>query len=428
MLDRKFVTENIELIETNCRNRGVEVDVRRLVELEQTRREKLTETEELNRLANQASKQIGKAADGDEREKLKEEARQLREKKDAASAEVDSLSEETDAILRMIPNLSHEAAPIGVDDKANLELRKGKVEPPSFDFPVLDHVELGDKLDLFDFEAGGKVAGHGFYYLKNEAVLLELALQQFVLQMLVGEGFTPAITPDLARNEILQGIGFIPRGPETQIYSIADSDLSLIATAEITLGGWYAKEIFEAEQLPLKLCGVSHCYRTEAGAHGAATRGLYRVHQFTKVEMFAFTTPDQSDEMLEHFCGLECRIFDELGIPFRVVETATGDLGGPAYRKYDLEAWMPGRGEAGEYGEVTSTSNCTDYQARRLGVRYRTKGEKGTNFVHTLNGTAVAISRALIAIIENNQRADGSVVIPEVLRKYVDKDVIEPRS
>ncbi len=428
MLDRKFVTENIELVETNCRNRGVEVDVRRLVDIEQSRREKQTETEELNRLANQASKQIGKAADGDEREKLKEEARQLREKKDAAAAEVESLAEEAESILRLIPNMSHEAAPIGVDDKSNLEIRKGKCEPPKFDFPVLDHVELGEKLDLFDFEAGGKVAGHGFYYLKNEAVLLELALQQFVLQLLVGEGFTPTITPDLARNEILQGIGFIPRGPETQIYSIADSDLSLIATAEITLGGWYAKETFDAEQLPLKICGVSHCYRTEAGAHGKATRGLYRVHQFTKVEMFAFTKPEESDEMLEYFCGLECRIFDELGIPYRVVDTATGDLGGPAYRKYDLEAWMPGRGDAGEYGEVTSTSNCTDYQARRLDVRYRTKGEKGTKFVHTLNGTAVAISRAIIAIMENNQQADGSIVVPEVLRPFVGKDVIGPRS
>jgi len=427
MLDRKFVAENVELVETNCRNRGVEVDVRRLVEIEEIRRQKQTETEELNRLANQASKQIGKAADGDQREALKEEARQLREKKDAAAAEVDRLAAESDDLLRLIPNLSHAAAPIGVDDKANLELRKGKVVIPSFEFPVLDHVELGEKLDLFDFEAGGKVAGHGFYYLKNEAVLLELALQQFVLNMLVGEGFTPTITPDLARNEILQGIGFIPRGPETQIYSVENSDLSLIATAEITLGGLYAKEIFEEEQLPIKLCGVSHCYRTEAGAHGKATRGLYRVHQFTKVEMFAYTTPQQSDEMLEYFCGLECRIFDELGIPYRVVDTATGDLGGPAYRKYDLEAWMPGRGDAGEYGEVTSTSNCTDYQARRLGIRYRVKGEKGTHFAHTLNGTAVAISRALIAVLENHQRSDGSVEIPKVLRPYVGKDSIEPR-
>jgi seryl-tRNA synthetase len=240
------------------------------------------------------------------------------------------------------------------------------------------------------------------------------------------EGFSPTITPDLARNEILQGTGYIPRGPETQIYSIADSDLSLVATAEITLGGLLSGEILDAAQLPIKLCGISHCYRTEAGAHGRTSRGLYRVHQFTKVEMFAFTLPDQSDAMLDYFCDLECRIFDGLGIPFRVVDTATGDLGGPAYRKFDLEAWMPGRGESGEYGEVTSTSNCTDYQARRLGIRYRT-GEKGTALVHTLNGTAVAISRALIAILENYQQADGSVVVPDALAPWVGKNRIAPR-
>ena len=234
-------------------------------------------------------------------------------------------------------------------------------------------------------------------------MLLELALQRYAVDLLMGEGFTPTITPDLARNEILHGTGYIPRGPETQIYSIAESDLSLVATAEITLGGLLSGEILDPATLPVKLCGISHCYRTEAGAGGRAARGLYRVHQFTKVEMFAFTLPEQSEDMLNYFCDLECQIFDGLGIAYRVVDTATGDLGGPAYRKFDLEAWMPGRGPAGEYGEVTSTSNCTDYQARRLGIRYR-KGEKGTAFVHTLNGTAVAISRAMIAIVENYQQ------------------------
>ncbi len=194
-----------------------------------------------------------------------------------------------------------------------------------------------------------------------------MALQQYAIDKLIREGFTPTITPDVARNEILAGIGFIPRGPETQIYSVEGTDLSLVATAEITLGGLLSDSILEAEQLPIKMCGVSHCYRTEAGAHGRAARGLYRVHQFTKVEMFAFTLPEKSDETLDYFCRLECEIFDGLGIPYRVIDTASGDLGGPAYRKFDLEAWMPGRGESGEYGEVTSTSNCTDYQARRLG-------------------------------------------------------------
>jgi seryl-tRNA synthetase len=260
--------------------------------------------------------------------------------------------------------------------------------------------------------------------LKNEAALLELALQQFTMQKLVGEGFTPMITPDLARGDVLKGVGFIPRGPETQIYSVENQDLNLVATAEITLGGLYAGQVIDAEKLPIKLCGVSHCFRTEAGAAGRASRGLYRVHQFTKVEMFAFTLPDQSDDMHNYFRDLECEIFDDLGIPYRVLDIATGDLGGPAYRKFDLEAWMSGRGTAGEYGEVTSTSNCTDYQSRRLDVRYKVKGEKGTQLVHTLNGTAVAISRALIAILENYQQADGSILIPEVLRKWVGKDRI----
>ena len=427
MLDRKFILENIGLVENNCRDRGVAVDVQKLVTLEQQRRKFQTEAEEANRQANAASKAIGKAGNDQERDLRKAEGRQLREQKDALHAEVEALEKEIREIHSRIPNLSHPSAPVGADDTANRELKRGKTPLPSFNFTPRDHVQLGDILELFDFDAGGKVAGHGFYYLKNEAVLLELALQQFVIRMLIEENFTPIITPDLAKTEILQGVGFIPRGPETQIYSIADSDLNLIATAEITLGGMYADTILQRDQLPIRMCGVSHCYRTEAGAAGRASRGLYRVHQFTKVEMFAFTHPDDSEKMLDDFCDLECNIFDALGIPFRVVDTATGDLGGPAYRKFDLEAWMPGRGEGGAFGEVTSTSNCTDYQARRLGIRYKIKGEKGTHFVHTLNGTAVAISRALIAILENYQQSDGSVLIPEVLQTYVGSEVIAPR-
>jgi seryl-tRNA synthetase len=218
----------------------------------------------------------------------------------------------------------------------------------------------------------------------------------------------------------------MPRGPETQIYSIADSDLSLVATAEITLGGAHHEQIFAADELPLKLGGISHCFRTEAGAHGRATRGLYRVHQFTKIEMFAFTLPEESEAMHAHLLDLECRLFDGLEIPYRVIDTASGDLGGPAYRKFDLEAWMPGRGTAGEWGEVTSTSNCTDYQSRRLGLRYRRSGEKGTSFVHTLNGTAIAVSRAIVAILENHQQADGSVRVPQPLVPWMGMTTIEP--
>jgi len=427
MLDRKFIVENPAVVKQNCINRGVKADVDRLVALEAQRREKLHESQELNRLANEKSKLIGQAKDSAARDALKDEARQLRERKDQAQREHDELDAQILRIQNGIPNLSHPDAPVGVDDTSNLELRRGQHSPPRFEFQPLDHVALAERLDLIDFEGGARVAGAGFYFLRNDAVLLELALQRYAVGLLLEEGFTPVTTPDLAYTEILQGTGYIPRGPETQIYSIENSNLNLVATAEITIGGLLANQTIEAEELPIKICGISHCFRTEAGAAGRASRGLYRVHQFTKVEMFAFTLPDQSDAMLDYFCDLEGRLFDGLGLAYRVVDTATGDLGGPAYRKFDLEAWMPGRGAGGEYGEVTSTSNCTDYQARRLNIRFKRAGEKGTQLVHTLNGTALAISRALLCLLENYQQADGSVVIPEVLRPWMGKDRIVPR-
>jgi seryl-tRNA synthetase len=430
MLDRKYIVDNVDLVKQNCKNRNAPADVDRFVELESQRRTLQTQLDEANRKANETAKSIGKAPP-EQRDALKEDGRRIREVAASIQHKLDEVSAESEAIVRAIPNLSHPAAPIGADDQGNLELFRGKTPVPEFNFKPLDHVELGEKLGMIDFEGGARVAGHGFYFLKNDAVLLELALQRYALDVLLKEGFTPMTTPDLARNEVLQGIGFIPRGPETQIYSVDATDLSLVATAEITLGGLFSGQTVEAEELPLKLCGVSHCFRTEAGAAGKASRGLYRVHQFTKVEMFAYTLPDASDAMLEYLRDMECRIFDGLGIPYRVVDTATGDLGGPAYRKYDLEAWMPGRGAGsarGEcWGEVTSTSNCTDYQSRRLNIRYRTKGEKGTRFVHTLNGTAIAISRGIIAVMENYQQADGSIVVPEVLRQWMGKDRIEAK-
>ncbi len=426
MLDRKFIVENADAVQKNCTARGVDVDVARFINLYDRWKQKQTEVDELNRQANAVSKTIGQAKTPEDREARKAEGRRLREEGGERSRELDALAEEMDELHRQFPNMTHPDAPHGADDTANRVLRYGKTEPRQFDFQPLDHVELGERLDLFDFEAGAKVAGHGFYFLKNDAVLLDLALQRYALDMLRKEDFVPVVTPDLARNEVLHGTGYMPRGPETQIYSIENSDLSLIATAEITLGGLHAQEILPEEQLPLFYCGISHCYRTEAGAHGKATRGLYRVHQFTKVEMFAFTRPEESDTTLERLCALECALFDGLEVPYQVVDTATGDLGGPAYRKYDLEAWMPGRGDAGEYGEVTSTSNCTDFQARRLGIRFRPKEGKGTQLVHTLNGTAIAVSRALIAVLENGQQADGSITIPVALVPYFGQDQIAP--
>ena len=422
MLDRRFVADNIDLITENCRLRGASVDVAKFAELDILRRQLQSDIDRLNQEAGQVSKSIGKVSP-DERESLKAEGRRLREEVSELQSRQAEVLEESDKILRSIPNLTHLDAPHGGEADAT-EVRRGVSSVPAFSFTPKDHVELGENLKLFDFEAGSRVAGHGFYFLTNDGVLLELALQKYAVDLLMQEGFTVMTTPDVARDSILEGTGFMPRGPETQIYSISNSDLSLVATAEITLGGAMHEKIFNINELPLKLCGISHCFRTEAGAHGRATRGLYRVHQFTKVEMFAFTAPDQSDAMHQELLDLECKIFDGLGIPYRVVDTATGDLGGPAYRKYDLEAWMPGRGEAGEWGEVTSTSNCTDYQARRLGIRFRNPSEKGTQFVHTLNGTAVAISRALVAILENYQQVDGSVKVPDALVSWVGKTVL----
>ena len=425
MLDRRFVLENLEEVRENCVRRGVSIDLDHFVTLEEERKRLQQKLDELNRDANEVARAIP-AASPEEKPALIEQGKRLRAERAEAEEALQATASEADAILASIPNMSHPDSPVGGEEDSR-EIGRGRTPIPQFDFPPKDHVELGEALELLDLEAGSKVSGHGFYFLRNEAVLLDLALQNFALHHLASEGFQLVTTPDLARNEILYGTGFVPRGPETQIYSIADSDLSLIATAEITLAGMLAGEIVEASDLPILLAGLSHCFRTEAGAHGRASRGLYRVHQFTKVEMFAFTTPDASEAMHERMKSIECEIFDALGIPYRILDIATGDLGNPAYRKYDLEAWMPGRGDGGEFGEITSTSNCTDYQARRLNIRYRPKGGGRPRHLHMLNGTAVATSRALIAIMENYQQADGSIVVPEVLRPYVGKDRIEPK-
>lgn len=429
MLDLQFITDNLDAVRQNCTNRGVQVDLDELVRLGESRKKLIVEGDELRREAKEVSSGIPKEKDADQKQALIAKGKELREKVSAVEAELKEIEESLKVEQSRVPNMAHPDAPIGKTDKESTVAHTwGDI--PKFDFKALDHVALADKLDLIDFEAGAKVAGSGFYYFKNEAVFLELALIQFAVQKLRNEGFTLYTTPDVARQSVLEGIGFTPRGEETQIYSIENTDLSLVATAEITLGGSKQNEILDFEELPVLMAGISHCFRTEAGAAGKASRGIYRVHQFTKVEMFAFTEADidKSTEIHNKIVKIEEEIFQELGVPYRVVDTCTGDLGGPAYRKFDLEAWMPGRGEEGEFGEVTSASNCTDYQARRLKVRTKEAGQKGTQFVHTLNGTAVAVSRAMIAILENNQQADGSVKVPEVLQQWVGCAVIEPKS
>lgn len=422
MLDLQFICDNADLVIENCRNRGVQANIPRIVELRLKRGEAIAHGDDLRHQQKEIAGQIPKEKDNAKKQELIARGKGLKDEVAASEENVRVLEQELRQELLQVPNLTHPSAPVGKDDTESKTVKTWGTLP-KFDFQPLDHVALMEKHNLLDLEAGSRVAGHGFYYLKNEAVLLELALIQFAVTKLVAKGFTLYTTPDLARDEVLEGIGFNPRGPETQIYSIQDSDLSLVATAEITLGGAMKDQILDIKDLPIKCAGISHCFRTEAGGHGKATRGIYRVHQFTKVEMFGFTagSVEESDKLHAEIVSIEEEIFQGLGIPYRMIDTCTGDLGGPAYRKFDLEAWMPGRNE---YGEVTSASNCTDYQARRLGIRYRAPEQKGTQFVHTLNGTAVAVTRAMIAVLENNQQADGSINIPEVLRPWVGKSKI----
>jgi len=405
----------------------------RLQQLDADYLDLLHRQEQLRRQQNDnsaAMRKVGKLPKPDQaaaRKPLVETGRALREQeKQLAEAAEKALAERDEAWSR-VPNLTHADVPTGHEDSDHRELRRVGT-PRDFaaeGFEPKDHLDLAEARELVDFAAGARVTGQKWYYLKNAAVLLDLALQRYALGVAQKYGFTLHITPDLARREILSGLGFNPRGESTQVYSVENSDLCLVGTAEITLGGMLADSIIPEEELPVLVAGLSHCFRTEAGASGQESRGLYRVHQFTKVELFAFTTPSQSEVMHDKLLAIEEEIFADLEIPYRVLDIASGDLGGPAFRKYDLEAWMPGRGA---YGEITSTSNCTDYQARRLKIRYRPEAVDGKKqkprYVHMLNGTAVACSRALVAIFENHQRADGSIKVPKVLVPWVGAEVI----
>lgn len=425
MLDPRTLATRRDEIAESCRRRGVDVDLDAAIGHQERAAALQTRLQDLYRQRNEHQAQGKRPLSVAEREAHAAEGRRLKDEAAQLEAEVAGAELALRALVAAIPNLVHPDVPTGGEADFR-EVRRWGAKP-QFSFRPLDHLAVAERLDLVDFDAGARVAGQKWYFLKNEAVLLELALQRFALDVLLEAGFTPFLTPDVAKPEILDGIGYNPRGPETQIYSIANEDLCLVGTAEITLGGLYQGQLLDEDALPLRLAGLSHCFRTEAGAAGRESRGLYRVHQFSKVEMFALTRPEDSEAMHEELVAIEERIFQALEIPYRVIDVASGDLGAPAYRKFDLEAWMPGRGESGDWGEVTSASNCTDYQARRLGIRMKRKGSKRSEFVHTLNGTAVALSRAPIAILENHQREDGSVAIPKALRPYFGRDAIGPR-
>ena len=425
MIDLRHLTERKEEIARNISNRGLNIDLDAVISLQGSRSALLSEVELLRKNRNENARKMKGNMGKEERTALIEEGKALKEKIGEVEEQLRNTESDYFEMAKLIPNYAHPDAPVGKEDSDNLEIKRWGT-PHAFAFTAKDHVQLGEELDLIDFETATRVSGPKFYYLKNEAVLLELALERYALDILRSHGFTLTITPDIARQEVVEGIGFNPRGEESNIYTIEGTDTCLVGTAEITLGGYHAGQILKEEDLPIMLSGLSHCFRREAGGAGQYSKGLYRVHQFSKLEMFVYCRPEESEQLHEKLLTIEEEIFRGLGIPYRIVDTCTGDLGAPAYRKFDIEAWMPGRGDGGEYGEVTSTSNCTDYQARRLNVRYR-KEDGSNEFVHLLNGTAIAVSRALVAVMENYQKQDGSIVIPEALVPYMGFTRIEKK-
>ena len=425
MIDIRFILDNVDLVRQNTQERYSNANVDKTVALYGQLKQKKHSLEEMQHRSHQITERF-KVADKATREQLKTEVVSLKQAMATLKEEIALVEKEYTEEILQIPNLVAPDVPQGKDEGGNRPI-KFVGEPTRFGFKPLDHVELGRKLDILDFEAATKVTGSKFYFLKNEAVLLELGLIRYALELTIRHGFTPVTTPEIARDEIITASGFCPRGPESQIYSLTEGALSLIGTSEITIGGYMAQTVIPEEELPIKISGVSHCFRTEAGSSGRESKGLYRVHQFSKVELYQFVHPDKSAEAHEEMLAIEEEFYQALGLPYRVLLMCKGDLGTPAYRKYDIEAWMPFVGEGGGYGEVTSASNCTDFQARRLNTRFKNSTTGKVSFVHTLNGTAVATTRTMLAIIENNQQPDGTVIIPEVLHAYTGLKTIMPK-
>ena len=422
MIDLRELKSRHDEIAANIKNRNMRVDLDAIIALGDKRSSVMQEADALRARRNEVAKQMKGKLDPETRAKLIEEGKELKTRIAEIEKEASDLDAQYLAAARTIPNYANPKAPIGKEDKDSTAVKfVGK--PPVFDFKPLDPVQLGEKLDLIDFDTATEVSGPKFYYLKNQAVLLQMAIERYAIDIVLKHGFTPFITPDVAKEEILNGIGFNPRGAESNIYTLEGTGTALVGTAEITLGGYYAGRVLDKKELPIKMTGLSHCFRREAGAAGQYSKGLYRVHQFSKLEMFIYCLPEESDKWHDYLLSIEEEIYQGLGLAYRVIDTCTGDLGAPAYRKFDIEAWMPGRGENGEYGEVTSTSNCTDYQARSLQIRYR-DDEGKLQYVHMLNGTATALSRTMVAILENYQQKDGSIAIPEKLIPYCGFSVI----
>ena len=405
MLDLQFLRNNKEKVIEAIKKRRSGVDFEQFISTDEERRKLILEVETLNSEKNKAAK-----------EKDIEKGKEIKErlqKKEAELAEIESRFQE---ILEQIPNLLHPEVPDGTREKDNKEIKKWGSQT-KFDFVPQDHLTIGKTLGLIDQERGAKVSGHGFYYLTGDGARLEVALVSWVMDFLTKEGFIPVIPPIMVRKKFVEGTGYLPRRQEPDIYKIEGEDLFLSATAEIQIAGMYAGETLDT--LPKNYVGFSSSFRKEAGSYGKYTHGIFRVHQFDKVEIFKFVAPEKSEEAFKEIISLQEKIYQNLEIPYRIVNICSGEMSTPAFLKHDLEYWDP---VEGKYREMTSTSNTTDYQARRLNIKYKSRGK--AEFVHTLNGTAIALSRTIIALLENHQQKDGSIRIPKVLHEYLGKDII----
>ncbi|CAL9114210.1 unnamed protein product [Musa textilis] len=436
-IDFKWIRDNKDVVAANIKNRNSNANLDLVLELYEKFLNLQKEVERLRAERNVVANKMKGKLEPSVRQALVEEGKNLKEGLVSLEEDLVQLTDQLQQEAQCLPNITHPDVPIGGEDSSII--RKMVRSPREFNFNIKDHLELGKDLELFDFDAAAEVSGSKFYYLKNEAVLLEMGLINWAIAEVSKRGYIPLITPEIVRSSVVEKCGFQPRGQNTQVYSIENNDQCLIGTAEIPVGGIHMDSILPESALPLKYVASSHCFRTEAGAAGTATRGLYRVHQFSKVEMFIFCRPEESNLYHEELIAIEEDLFSSLGLHFKTLDMATGDLGAPAYRKFDVEAWMPG---LGRYGEISSASNCTDYQSRRLGIRYRpssdtpatSKKGKGSNlaptqFVHTLNATACAVPRMIICLLENFQQEDGAVVIPEPLRPYMGGlNVISPKA
>ena len=417
MIDINVLRNDPGTLEASLARRGIDIEVSELAQLDAEIRKVRHESETLRSEQRDAGKRIAQLTGEDKVTAIAEMGR-VSDRFKELSARADELQAEFDVRWVTIPNLVDATAADGLTDADNVELaRHGEIN--SFDFEPRDHATLGELLDIIDTDRGAKVSGSRFGYLKGKAVLLELALVRFAMDTLLEAGFTPMAPPVLVREQALFGTGFFP-GDREQVYEVPADDLYLVGTSEVPMAAYHTDEILEAEDLPIRYAGFSTCFRREAGTYGKDTTGIFRVHQFDKVEMFTFVEPELSQAEHERLLGIEQQIVDAYEVPYRIVNVAAGDLGSSAAKKYDIEAWFPTQET---FREVTSCSNTTDFQSRRLKIRHR--GAKGNELVHTLNGTAVAVGRSILAILENHQQADGSVVIPAALRPYTGFDVID---